>query len=319
MPRLGLRRLRYAPGSGALSWIPLVSLLLAFALASPAGGVTLGFEDLGAGLPIDGNAFYDGRSAHDPGDPDATDFTSHGATFNNEFSDFGGGCCWQGWAYSQTTDTTTPGPANQYSAVTGAGVGGSATYAIGFPGGAVDASFVTHVSLGSELAVAGAWFTNTAWAAHSMSNGDAFAKVFGGASGDDPDFLRLTVTGYDGLGGVTGAVDFFLADYRFADNGLDYIVMEWTWMDLSALGTVAALDFTLASSDTGFGFINTPAYFAMDELVLVPEPGAGALLALGLGALGAARRRRPRAAPARGSPGARARRPAPAAAAPARR
>jgi hypothetical protein len=309
MPRLVLRR---APGSGALWLAPIL-----IALASPAPAVTLDFEELGAGLPIDGSFFYDGRSAYDPGDPDATDFESHGATFNNEFTEFVPGCCWQGFAYSQTTDTTTPGPANQFSAVTGAGVGGSATYAIGFPGGTVDASLVTRIDLGAELAVAGAYFTNTTWAAHSMQNGDAFAKRFGGASGDDPDFFRLTVTGYDGLGGVTGAVEFFLADYRFADGALDYIVMDWTWVDLSALGFVSRLDFTLASSDTGFGFINTPAYFAMDDLVLVPEPGAGALLALGLAGLAAARRR-PRAAPLRGLRGARPEPPAPAEAAAAR-
>jgi hypothetical protein len=296
-----------------------VSCLLALALARPSPAVTLDFEELGAGLPIDGNFFYDGRSAYDPGHPDATDFATHGATFNNEFTEYFPGCCWQGWAYSQTTDTTTPGAVNQYSAITGAGVAGSATYAIGFPGGPVDASMVARIDLGTELAVEGAYFTNTAWAVHSMLNGDAFAKVFGGASGDDPDFLRLTITGYDGLGGVTGTVELFLADYRFADDDLDYIVMDWTWVDLSALGAVSTLDFTIASSDTAFGFINTPSYFAMDDLELVPEPGTGALLTLGLGGLAAARRRRPRAAPARGSRGAQAPRPAPAAGAAARR
>ncbi len=273
------------------------SALLALALcwaASPSPALEIDFEDLGSNLPIDGNFFYDGRSAVDPGDPDATDFASQGATFNNEFTEFFPGCCWQGWAYSQTTDVLTAGPANQYSSVTGAGVGGSATYGVGFPGGAVGGTDIVSIEFDTEVDLKRAYFTNTAWAALSMSNGDAFAKVFGGASGDEEDFFKLTITGFDAFGVSTGAVDFVLADYRFADNGQDYIVADWTWVDLTALGSVKSLDMTLESTDTDFGFINTPAYFAMDDLLLVPEPSTGALLALGLLGLGVRRTTPPR-------------------------
>ena len=109
----------------------LIALALCWA-ASPSYALEIDFEDLGGNLPIDGNFFYDGRSAVDPGDPDATDFVSQDTTFNNEFTEFFPGCCWQGWSYSQTTDVVTAGPANQYSSVTGAGVNGSATYGVGF-------------------------------------------------------------------------------------------------------------------------------------------------------------------------------------------
>ncbi len=197
---------------------------------------------------------------------------SHGASFNNEFTEFFPGCCWQGWSYSQTTDTVNPGPANQYSAIPGSGVGGSATYGVGFPGGAVGATDIVTITLDQELPLEGGYFTNTTWAVLSMSNGDAFAKVFGGISGDDPDFRYLTISGFDAFCTLTGAVDFYLADFRFADNALDYIVTDWTWVDLSSLGRVKSIDFTITSSDTAFGFINTPAYFAMDDLLLIPEP-----------------------------------------------
>ena len=49
--------------------------------------------------------------------------------------------------------------------------------------------------------------------------------------------------------------------------------MDWVLVDLSGLGTVAALEFELASSDNGPFGMNTPSYFALDDLMFVPEPG----------------------------------------------
>jgi len=263
---------------------------LLLSLSAGARAATVDFEDLGANLPIDGNDFYDGRSAFDPADQHASDFSSQGATFHNDFDDFGGGCCWQGWAYSQTMDTTTSGPGNQYSAFPGSGVDGSATYGVAYTGG-VEGTTATRISFAQERSITGGWFTNTTWAALSMLNGDSFAKQFGGASGSDPDFFSLTISGFDAGGAPTGAVEFLLADYRFGDDALDYVIDEWTWVDLSALGAVKDVDFSIASSDTAFGYVNTPAYFAMDGLMIVPEPASGALLALGLIGLGVTARK----------------------------
>jgi hypothetical protein len=263
-----------------------LALLIGTALAGSTRAVTLDFEDLGANLPIAGDAFYSGCNS--PSGP-PTDFASSGATFNNDTLDFGS-CFWQGWAYSQTTDPTTPGFGNQYSAIPGSGAGGSATYGVAFTGGQVGAQGpITRITFASEVSVTGAQITNTTYAALSMQDGDGFAKQFGGTSGDDPDYLLLTITGRDALDAITGSVEFALADYRFADNALDYILTQWTFVDLTGLGPVAALEFSLDSSDQSFGFLNTPSYFALDDLQLVPEPGSAALLAFGLALL--ARRR----------------------------
>jgi hypothetical protein len=103
-----------------------------------------------------------------------------------------------------------------------------------------------------------------------MRDGDAIGKKFGGDSGDDPDWFKLTVTGKDDAGTVLGSVDFYLADYRFETNALDYIVGDWTWVDLSAFGPqVKTLHFTLSSSDNGAWGMNTPAYFAMDDIQFI--------------------------------------------------
>jgi len=120
-----------------------------------------------------------------------------------------------------------------------------------------------------------------------MRDGDAFAKRFGGPSGDDPDFFRLTIQGFDAANASTGSVDFFLADYRFENAALDTIVGGFTTLDLSTLGTLRALEFTLSSSDGGPFGMNTPAFFAIDDVVAVPEPGSALAAGVGLIALGA--------------------------------
>ena len=262
-------------------------LLAGLTIARPAPAATIDFEDLGANLPIanpdtgDPDFFYNGYSAAAASQP--TDFSTHTITFNNDFSNFGGGCCWQGWAYSQTTDVTTPGFGNQHSAIAGSGAGGSATYGVAFTGGVVGAQGpVSRITFQAPVSLIGAAITNTTYTALSMRDGDGFAKKFGGASGDDPDFLRLTITGRDAADTITGIVQFALADYTFANNALDYIVTAWTFVDFSGLGSVTALEFSLDSSDQAFGFLNTPSYFALDDLQIVPEPGSGLLLALGL-------------------------------------
>ena len=64
----------------------------------------------------------------------------------------------------------------------------------------------------------------------------------------------------------TDSVDFYLADYRFADNSEDYIVKDWTFVSLEALGDVDSLLFSLTSTDNDSMFgMNTPAYFCMDN------------------------------------------------------
>ena len=110
--------------------------------------------------------------------------------------------------------------------------------------------------------------TNTTYAALSMRDGDAFAKKFGGESGDDRDFFLLTIEGRDDEGDSVGSVEYYLADFRFDDNSRDYIVDQWTMVDVSSLAGATQLEFSLSSSDVGQFGMNTPAYFAVDHIVL---------------------------------------------------
>ena len=114
-----------------------------------------------------------------------------------------------------------------------------------------------------------------------MRDGDDFAKQFGGAGGDDPDFFSVTFTGWDdiNLGGSSiGSVEFFLADYRFADNNLDYIVDQWMEVNLNSLSSARSIEISFDSSDVGMFGTNTPLYVAVDNVTYsaasVPEPEA---------------------------------------------
>jgi len=261
LERKGLGAMRYA-----------MMCLVALMGAGVAAAADATFEE----IPLAPESFYNGSD-------EAGGFGSGGFFFNNSYDTVWGN--WAGWSVSNVTDNTTPGWGNQYSAIAGGGAGGSSNYGVAFWDAFQGIS--PTASLGAPAqTVDGLFVTNTTYACLSMLNGDPFAKKFGGATGDDEDWFLLTIEGFNGAAS-TGTVDFYLADYRFADNGLDYIVDDWTWVDLTSLGAVSRVEFSLSSTDNGAFGMNTPAYFAADNFV--PEPVSLSLI--GLGAVALLRRR----------------------------
>jgi hypothetical protein len=256
-----------------------ILVVLVLASASASGQLIVDLEDLT--LP-DSESSWSGSYPADGvgGTGELTSFESRGVAFNN-FSDGDWGF-WEGFAYSNMSDTTTPGYGNQLSAYPGSGYNaGDDVYAVGFAG----FSTTPAVTFASPTELYGAYFTNTTYVALAMLNGELPAKKFGGPSGDDPDWFLLTITGKDEAGSATGTVEFHLADYTSADNGLDYVLSTWAYVDLSSLGVVKSLEFALSSSDVGEWGMNTPAYFAMDNLV-IPEPTTMVLLVVGAMVIG---------------------------------
>jgi len=169
---------------------------------------------------------------------------------------------WSGFAISNTTDITTAGYTNQYSVIAGTGANNSATYAVSYVAG----ESILTLENGADL-VEGIYVNNSSYAYLSMRDGDSFSKKFGGATGNDEDSLVLTIRKYLNGSLSTEQVDFYLADFRFSDNAQDYIVNEWTYVDLSSLGQADSLSFTLSSSDNGQFGMNTPAYFCIDDVI----------------------------------------------------
>ena len=209
----------------------------------------------------------------DNGSSGSGGFSSGPVFLNNDFNPTFGS--WSGWSVSNSTDVTTAGYLNQYSGISGGGALDSSTYfvasAYGYPS-------LPTITVSDDFSFDSLLVTNTTYATLSMLEGDAFAKKFGGETGDDPDYFLLTIDGLDSSGESIGTVDFYLADYRFADNSLDYLVDEWSLVDVSSLSSASSLVFSLASSDVGDFGMNTPAYFALDQLVLSDSRPAPSLL-----------------------------------------
>ncbi len=241
----------------------LAIALTAAAISAQAGVIT--FDDL----------LLAADSAFDPGE--TTSFQSGGATFYHDAPY--GDCCWSGFTYSNKIDTTTPGYLNDMAAITGDGVGmGYDNYAVGFDN--------ATLRFNTAQSVQSVYLTNTTYAYRAMHDGDDGNTVpFIKGPFVDGDFYKVIIRGLDSNGNAISSQEILLGD------GTN-IISAWTLFDLSSLGLVYGLNFTLDSSDVSPYGINTPAYFALDNLTIseVPVPGAAYLFASGLSMVIARRR-----------------------------
>jgi len=188
-------------------------------------------------------------------------FDSQGMFFPCNWDTSFGGYWSSGFALSSMTDSVTPGFANMYSSRPGSGYQ-SSKYAVCYGSAVLRTANRNAFSPGSLR------ITNTTYAAMSMREGDSFAKKFGGASGNDPDYFRLIIKAMRNGQVVPDSVVFYLADYRFSNNSQDYIVNSWRLLDLTSLGALAdSLLFSMESSDNATFGMNTPAYFAVDDFI----------------------------------------------------
>jgi hypothetical protein len=192
------------------------------------------------------------------------DFNFTLLTLTNFYNDAWGS--WNGFSISNVTDNTTAGWGNQYASYTGSGYN-SPTYAVFYPEG--------EINVEAPSSIDSFFVTNTSYAAISMRDGDLFSKQFGSiynADGeldgtDGEDFLRLWIIAEGWDSQQKDSVEFYLADYRFEDDQEDYIVDSWQKIDLSQIGFwVAKVSFRFESSDMGAWGINTPTYFAIDDI-----------------------------------------------------
>lgn len=207
------------------------------------------------------NSYWNGAN-----DPMGTTFSSGNAILQNFYDTSWGGFWTGGFAYSNVFDTTTAGSGNLYAARPGSGYS-SSNYVIGQQNAMIELSGVA-----AGKAVSGFYISNTTFAAISMRDGDTYAKKFGGTTGNDPDFFKLTIRKYYQGILANDSIEFYLADYRFSNNTQDYIVTNWRWVDLTSLGNTDSLKFILSSSDMGLYGINTPLFYCIDNFTTTDTP-----------------------------------------------
>ena len=207
-------------------------------------------------MNFDGQSTTGNNTYYRPTTDGTHDWNDGGANFSMQVAWSGG--AWDGMTYSSVNDTTTSGWGNQY-AVYGDGKdrSNSGSYAISFQ------PFVQRsiITLPVATTVRGFYANNTTYAALAILNGEGSARAFTTASND---WFKLTIEGFDNSNTSLGTTDFLLADYTGATGTL---VEDWTFVDLSGLGDqVKSLGFSLTSTDNGQYGMNTPAYFALDNL-----------------------------------------------------
>lgn len=257
----------------------LSAVLIILAGAVAARGAVVTFED----LTVPQAGYFNGDPGNlDPGDEVSQPWLSAGVAFSNTYgvdADFAFPY-WSGFAYSDVVNTTTPGFTNQYASFPGGGYQ-SSTYAVAYADGAT-------VTLPGAAIVSGLRIANTTYAALAMRDGDQFSPAL-----QPGGWFRVTATGRRS-GSPTGSAEFYLADLR--GESPPGIVAGWDWFDLSGLGTVDEVGFAFSGSDVGQFGLNTPAYFALDNLTFaaVPEPAAWAVMAAAAGLAAAVRSRRRR-------------------------
>ena len=234
----------------------------------------------------------------------------NGSTGSQHFTDgmldmkYGWDTAWGGiwssqWALSKSTYKTVE-PSNftnhLYSNVTGRGSSlskrskSNRAYMVGNN----HSTIKTNVAYMSS-AVISIDITNSLFAYNSMKFGDQFAKKFSHA---DNDSLILVISTYL-VGTKTNEARVILADFRHADTTKNFILDSWQTVYFKNKANCDSMHFELLSSDNGDWGINTPAYFALDNisidspedvqkiealpLTIMPNPTAGKLNLVNVG------------------------------------
>jgi hypothetical protein len=112
---------------------------------------------------------------------------------------------------------------------------------------------------GNLYTLNGMYVTNSPYPYYTNIAGDDFSNGLT----NEGDYFKVIAHGVKADNTVETA-EFILAEFK---NGSLQQVTEWTWWDLSTLGTIKEVYFTMESTDVGQWGMNTPAYFCIDRIM----------------------------------------------------
>lgn len=195
---------------------------------------------------------------------DSTDaFLSGGYYFVQDVQDYGEwGVYYFGNVVSNKTSKTYDGDYDNDKSISGGAYEGK-NFVVWY------ASYygLDYIILNERAVVPGMYVNNTPWVVDAILNGDGMS-IDGEETGlpfGDNDFFTLTISGaqLDTVNAenpikITKTINFDLA------RGKNY-VKDWTYVDLSALGEVDIVKFTLTGSKQNASGLTTPAYFCFDN------------------------------------------------------
>ena len=203
-------------------------------------------------LPLNSSGYWNGSDG-------SGSFKSGNISFVNRYNQQSR--TWNGFAYTNHTDTVTKNNSNEFASIAGSGAENSVNYGVFLFSGVPDTMLLDSPEMITDV-----FISNTVYSYYSMKNGSPSNKKFGGDSGNDQDWFRLRLTLINKDENQVGYIDVYLADFRYTDNSRDYIANAWTRLDLSTFGFVKALIFEMSSSDSGPGGINNPPYVCIDYI-----------------------------------------------------
>lgn len=186
------------------------------------------------------------------------------------FSHLTGGASWGGTYWDGFTVSKSTTKAGWYSNVAGGGMDGADDpYLVGYWPEYAESEEEHPTEMifdnANNYRIEGVYVNNIASSYKSVSEGDDYARKFD----KEGDSFKLIANGVGPKGDVkTASIE--LAGFH---DGEFSALTDWTYWDLSSLGRVESIYFTMSSTDVGDWGINTGTYFALSKMIVSkPKP-----------------------------------------------